>query len=590
MTDAPKDGPSALAWLEALSRIDSLERRIADVEAKLRGHAPPPASAMAPPPPAKPAHGRPVDRSPDFLRQALGEPEPRRTAAPPPQTARADAGSGISRVLGVLAVLFFVVAAGFLIKLSVDSGWLTPWRQLGLAVVAGLALIATGFALARKDVAYAVFLPAAGTAILYAAALLGFFVHGLYVPVVCLILTNAVSLLTLLLPKAFGKAAGPTALYGLLAVLGAYGGSFALAYETPEPALLAGIFFAWAVGFTILSVAVESRVVGIVASYLGIGLYHYWMQAHRGSPASLALEASLQAVQFLVFAAGVAVYGKVHRRVLSVPEAWAYLPSLFFFYAIEFDAVQAIESRWAPPMGLASALVVLGIYVFFRKRQGAPLASGPMAATYASAVIFHSVFCEWFTERERQWVAPLLLAGTALLAKRVPLFGRHLGTGLVLAAATAWSLFSGILQFQPLPAWHAVAIHALTMLVAFVVAGGATPTARWGAYFLAHLAWITLAYRLIVKLSLDGLFPSEVAPYALSILWACYAAVVLAIAKTLRNRALALSSLLVLMIAVVKLLLFDVDGLATIVRVLCFFGMGALLYVCGWVLRNVNRW
>lgn len=43
--------------------------------------------------------------------------------------------------LGIVASVCFILAAGFIIKLSIASGWLTHEKQLGLATLFGLALL-----------------------------------------------------------------------------------------------------------------------------------------------------------------------------------------------------------------------------------------------------------------------------------------------------------------------------------------------------------------------------------------------------------------------------------------------------------------
>jgi uncharacterized membrane protein len=69
--------------------------------------------------------------------------------------------------LGIMAVICFVLAAGFIVKLSVESGWLTPERQIGLAILLGFSLIVAGFSLLKSDRGYASLLPGAGVIVLY---------------------------------------------------------------------------------------------------------------------------------------------------------------------------------------------------------------------------------------------------------------------------------------------------------------------------------------------------------------------------------------------------------------------------------------
>ena len=53
--------------------------------------------------------------------------------------------------LGLIAVAHFVLAAGFILKLSIETEWLTPGRQIGLAIVLGMSLVGAGFAFMKSN-------------------------------------------------------------------------------------------------------------------------------------------------------------------------------------------------------------------------------------------------------------------------------------------------------------------------------------------------------------------------------------------------------------------------------------------------------
>lgn len=65
-------------------------------------------------------------------------------------------------LLGWISSICFILAAGLIIKLSYDSGWLTHEKQLGIATLFGLALFVGGMFISNTDNHYARFLPAAG--------------------------------------------------------------------------------------------------------------------------------------------------------------------------------------------------------------------------------------------------------------------------------------------------------------------------------------------------------------------------------------------------------------------------------------------
>ncbi len=91
--------------------------------------------------------------------------EPQTVQAPSGHSKEKSSASQSGSWLASVGMLFFVLAASFFIKLAIDSGWLTPERQLVGAFLFGLGLIGFGIHLKSKDSSYASFLPGAGVVI-----------------------------------------------------------------------------------------------------------------------------------------------------------------------------------------------------------------------------------------------------------------------------------------------------------------------------------------------------------------------------------------------------------------------------------------
>lgn len=95
-------------------------------------------------------------------------------AAPSPARKMTDPGYGsassaltVTQILGWTGATALVLAVAYLIRLALDAGWLTPERQLGLAVLSGFALIGAGLKLRAADRQYASLLPAGGLVVLF---------------------------------------------------------------------------------------------------------------------------------------------------------------------------------------------------------------------------------------------------------------------------------------------------------------------------------------------------------------------------------------------------------------------------------------
>jgi len=126
--------------------VDQLDTKLAQVEARLsRIESKLALPKIAATPPAKPA------KMPQTAEAALIS-----TASQPDQNA------SITNLLGWSGATALVLAAVYLVRLAIDAGWLTPERQVGIAVLAGLVLIGIGLALRHINRQYASLLPAGG--------------------------------------------------------------------------------------------------------------------------------------------------------------------------------------------------------------------------------------------------------------------------------------------------------------------------------------------------------------------------------------------------------------------------------------------
>ncbi len=161
-------------------------------------------------------------------------PPPPPPSSPPPAAAAAvstHARSGdfernlTSRWLVWFGAVTLVLAGVYLVKYSIDQGWLKPWVRCTLGVIGGLVLMVSGEWLRRQPLQRAIaaiepnYLPpalaGAGVAVMYASIYAAYGLYELLAPLVAFVLLAGVSVL------AFGLALlhGP-----FIAVLGILGG------------------------------------------------------------------------------------------------------------------------------------------------------------------------------------------------------------------------------------------------------------------------------------------------------------------------------------------------------------------------------
>ncbi len=180
-------------------QLDELETRVAGGVERVE----PTGEPAGAPPLTSPKEEMPVPAEFDLesVEPPLESPKPPPTPAPerrPPiaepatpatPARRTPSGHGIERQFGTriavwLGALALALAGGFLVKYSVEQGWIGPATRVVLGLVFGVSLLGVGEWIARRYANLAQGLDAAGIAVLYAVLLAGVRLYDLYSPLV----------------------------------------------------------------------------------------------------------------------------------------------------------------------------------------------------------------------------------------------------------------------------------------------------------------------------------------------------------------------------------------------------------------------
>lgn len=544
---------------------DALEARLAQIEARLARIEQQLAPVAARPPP--PAQSPPAQSPP------AAAPATRR----PPAAAR-ERTTGTVMAWG--AALSFVLAAIYFIKLVYASGWLTPERQLALAFVAGSALIVSGLWLARYDRSYAAYLPAAGVVVLYLTVYGAHLHYQLLSAHMALGAVATVSGLAIALGAHFRRSA-----YAVLAGICVY--ATPLAMDTLRSSLpeLALYFTAWSIVFSACALHEGRRLTYLVPMYLAFLCFDAaWRMTGSGDWVHAAL---YQFVQFAIFALTAARYSVRHRAPLSTEDAFAHALPLLYFYVSEYLLIATHAPALAPTLALASAALLLALYLLARRRLGrqddgdAPAAV--LVASYCAGVTTHVVFFEWLPLRWMAWAALAVLPLLALLATRpqpqrpvfVPLW---LCGGGVLLLGLAQVIAPDLTGSAPPAPRLALAVHAGLLYAAYFLPRIALPGSLGaGVLYGAHGATMLLLLRV-----LDGAL-------AVSIAWAALAIAMMLLALRRADRGLGQSALVIYGASALKVLLFDLSGTSPTIRIGVLVVLGISLYAGGWLYQGLQR-
>jgi uncharacterized membrane protein len=541
-------------------RLSALEERFARIEARLTGLSVP----VRPPAPLQSG----------FPKPAAGE---ARAPAPKPPVAGSPARmpdaeerpSLATSVLGWGGAIALVLAAAYLIRLAIDTGWLTPVRQVAFASIAGLLMIGAGFALRGVNRQYAGLLPAGGIVILFLSiygahlyyGFIGVMAAGAAVVVVCAV--------SLWLCRAFDSD-----LYALFAVAGSYSSPFLLSGFRASITDLVIYFSAWSVVFSVFAIWHRRRLIYLLALYLAlIGFDVIW----RGrAPDEWIAALTFQTVQFVIFGVATAVFSVRNDSPLESRSALAHLPPLLLFYFLQYALLSRHLPELAPWIAVASAAVVAGLYGAARAALTRPLPGGELLLwTYLALVLFHAGYIESVPRQWAPWVAfAVVPVVAALVLRRGTGMGAAwpiwLAVGLIFLANYLRIIFN--IDAEPVPGRKLLALAYAALLYLgyyFVRSRNAYRSVEMLVLYAGHISAMAAALHL-----LDGRIVQSVA-------WGILAIACLVLSLRQRDRVLGQSSLLMFGATGGKVLLYDLSGAAPIARIVSLVVLGITFYFGG---------
>lgn len=511
-----------------------------------------------------------------FAPGTLTQPKPLlitgRTAVPPPEPVEGGP-SLVTSILGWGGAAALVLAAAYLIRLGIDSGWLTPMRQVALAAIAGLLLIGAGFWLKALDRQYASLLPAGGIAILFLAAYGAHHYYGFIDATFAAAAVVGICLASLWLCRVF-----ESDLYALFAVAGSYSAPFLLSSLRGSITDLVVYFTAWSVVFSVFAIWHGRRLIYLLALYLG--LVGFDVIARANAPDEWIPALVFQAAQFVIFGIATAVYSIRHDEPLDSSAALAHLPPLLIFYFLQYTLLSRHLPSAAPWIAVASAALLALLYGGSRVALQRPLPGGEFLLwSYVALVLFHAGYIESVPRLWAPWVAFILLPVAWLAtARRIgagawPLW---IAVGIIFLVNYLRAIFNtdveGVVAKQALAIAYAVELYAAYWLVRRKQEFAAV-LALYAGHISAMAAGLHLLDARIIE----------------STAWAVLAVACLGVAWAQRDRLLGQSSLLLFGATAGKVLLYDLSGAPPVARIVSLVVLGVAFYAGGLLYQRIDR-
>lgn len=490
-----------------------------------------------------------------------------------------------STMLAVIGIAFVILAAVFFIKMSVDSGWLTPVRQVLLAAATGMAFFLAPQILSEKAKAYGAFLAAAGTTILHLTWLGAYSYHHILPAKAALVCATVVGLGSVLANFAAGKR-----MYLLIALAGTYLAAPIVGYETADLPILSIFLVIWNISFSVTAMVHKSRDILFITSYYAVFTLLLLTKRVHGIDQQTAL-LGLQIVQLFIFSAAMLAYSIYHKSPLSTEESIAILPVLLLFYASSIQLVSLIVPNLVPWFGLMVGAFVLAIYFIARKYLGSTFKSGNSLTAFVAIASVHSLYFELLSESLQPLAA--LVIGVALVSTSLlwPSVRRQFYWPMIVLAATV--IYGAIQTFVAVNvidhiSFYNLAYGAVALGIFAKVVTSQKLNDRSVGYLsvllgFAHLEVLLGLYRFSQDISWSGaLF--------VSIAWGFYAVLILAAGYWRRDKTLGQSALTILLAVSLKAFFYDLIDTTSLIRVGCLLGEGLLLYGCGWIFKKMQTW
>jgi len=499
--------------------------------------------------------------------------------------AESDSRSGVTTILGWAGATALVAAAAYLIRLAIDSGWLTPIRQIALAELGGLLLIVSGLVLRRSDREYASLLPAGGIVILFLATYAAHVYFGLIDAPVAGATVMLICVLALWLCRVFGNL-----MFALFSVVGSYSAPFLLDSLTPDITGLVIYFSAWSVLYCVYAIWIGQRIIYLLAAYMALIGFdviwrasspEQWAWAFGSGQWTLAL--GFQTLQLVIFAGGTAAYSMKWRSPMGMDMAWAHAPVVVIFYFIQYSLLNEYSPGsvfWIP---MLSGIVMMACFGLARAYLNDPLKGARLlVSAYMALVLFHAGFLDTLPVEWRPWVgvtvAPALVAYAAWRGD-----WRSVDPPMWYAAGMVYLL--SCIQviantgLEDVPASTALMLLVPVQLyIAYYWVHRVNETETWGVFllYLGHVASMAAAVHL-----LDSRLEVSVA-------WGALAILCLIVALAWKDRLLGQSSLLVFGASGAKVLIYDLSDAGPLIRIGILVVLGITFYLGGLLYQRLT--
>jgi uncharacterized membrane protein len=506
--------------------------------------------------------------------------------------------------MGWAAVVLLLFATAFFLKYAFENAWVGELGRVAIGVLAGAALCVAGYAYHRRGWrAFSQMLTAGGVVLLYLAAYGSF---GYYH----------------LMPRDRG------AIFLIVIVAEAF--ALAVLYEAPAIAVMAVVggllnpvllhadrdqyrnlfLYLLVLDAAVVALALFRRwwAVATLALVGTQALFWLWYSEHY-HPEKMAAALAFQAAVFVLFLAYNVIDSVVRGRRADVESLVRLVFAGFFVATAGYVLLREDYRPWLGTLALALAVVYAGLAWLLLRRQpddpahvlvAVAVGLGLLATVFPLEAKAAWIALGWAAEGLALWWFGLRIRSDALKAMGVVLLA--LGVGRVLFVDAPWSgrePFVPVFNEFGLPAL-AVAGCVLGAAAAARRVLGRPRDLRFAEWWVAGLGGVLLVWFVLsvetyqyftaraARSWVDAEQLARVGRTSLSVLWAAYAAVVLALGFRLDSRPLRWTALGLFGLTLAKVVLVDTANLGGLYRVTTFLVLAVLMGAATWGYQKIE--
>ena len=502
-------------------------------------------------------------------------------------------GNWFARVGG----LALVIGVGFFLSLAFDNGWIGPTGQVVLGIVGGLLLLGAGEYWQGRYPIWAQAVTGSGIAILYLSLYAAFGIYELLATAPSFGFLVVITLTGSLLALRYQALS-----LAILAILGGLFTPIILERDLPGARLLLPYILILDLGVLGLATFRNWRwltLLGATGSYILFGIWVY-----DSSEVQLAMEQTGLALIFLVFVGATSLFHLVWRRTPEYPDLLLMTANAATYLGITAALLAADYDGWLPLVALSLAFLYGMVAYSAVQRCGASVQLVLFAL--ATALVFLTITIP--LQLTGNWITIAWAAEGAILV-RVGLLLRNYyirAFGLVVFPIVIVRLlffdtpvgrepFTPILNERFLT--FIVAIAAM-YLSAFLYLRYRQMQEEWEEYALPAFLGLANFFSLwIISAEVIHYFDSRSFSFdaanarnlTLTLLWALYAGIILAVGTVTGYRQVRLAALGLLSVVVLKLFLVDTFLLGSGYRVVAYMVLGFALLIIGFFYQRYSR-